>query len=50
MYNKLKINIMKEEKEIENFKPVGAMVFLLLLMFLGTVIWFGIYYLMMIKS
>jgi hypothetical protein len=38
------------ENEESNFKPVGAVVFLIMLMVLGAVIWFGIYYLMLSKA
>jgi hypothetical protein len=37
------------ENEEAKFKPIGAVVFLIMLMILGTVIWFGIYYLMLSK-
>ncbi len=37
------------EKEIENFKPVGALVFFLMLLVLAAVIWFGVYYMMLDK-
>lgn len=37
------------ENEIQNFKPVGALVFFLMLLVLAAVIWFGIYYMMLDK-
>lgn len=36
-----------EEQFEKNFKPRGAIAFFLLLILLGSIIWFGIYFLML---
>jgi hypothetical protein len=36
-----------EEEFDRNFKPKGAFAFFILLVILGLIIWFGIYYLML---
>jgi len=37
----------REEAFDKNFKPKGAIAFFVLLMLLGMVIWYGIYFLML---
>jgi len=37
----------REEAFDRNFKPRGAIAFFLVLIFLGMVIWYGIYFLML---
>ncbi|WP_158512928.1 hypothetical protein [Flavisolibacter tropicus] len=36
-----------EKQFDQNFKPKGAIAFFLLLILLGSIIWFGIYFLML---
>ena len=36
-----------EEEFDKNFKPTGAITFFILLVILGMIIWFGIYFLML---
>ena len=38
---------MPDEQFDRNFKPRGAMAFFVLLVILGLIIWFGIYFLML---
>lgn len=38
--------IISEEEFDKNFKPVGAIAFFVLLVILGAIIWYGIYFLM----
>lgn len=42
---------MKEDKNPdEKFIPVGAIAFFVALLILGMIIWFGFYYIMIIRS
>jgi hypothetical protein len=40
----------KEEVFEENFKPTGAIAFFVLLIILGLIIWFGIFFLMLSRT
>ncbi len=42
-----KVNIPTEADFDKSFKPKGAIAFFLLLVLLGLIIWFGIYFLML---
>ena len=44
---KLNSNISNEKQFDKNFKPKGAIAFFILLVLLGLVIWYGIYFLML---
>ena len=39
--------VSEEEKFDQNFKPRGAIAFFILLVILGLIIWYGIYFLML---
>lgn len=43
----LKKEISTEEKFDKEFKPKGAIAFFILLIILGLIIWYGIYFLML---
>jgi hypothetical protein len=44
--NPQSINPVSEEQFDKDFKPVGAIAFFILLIILGAIIWYGIYFLM----
>jgi len=41
---------MNNQFQEEKFKPVGAMAFFVVLILLGAIIWFGIYFLMLQRN
>ena len=44
------LHLIKEEEDFDRkFKPKGAITFFVLLVLLGLIIWFGIYFLMLAR-